>query len=369
MKIGIPKETKAQENRVALTPSGVTELVNQGHELLVQRGAGTVLGYTDDMYLAAGAALVSSAAEAFNAELVIKVKEPLTEEFQFLRKEQILFTYLHLAAAENLIHELLKKDITAIAYETVTDSEGDLPLLVPMSEVAGRLAAQAGATSLHMINGGRGVLMGGVPGVEPARVLVVGGGIVGTQAAKMALGLGADVTLLDINLKRLRQLDDLYGPRLKTRYSDASTLAQLAAEADVVIAAVLLPGRSAPKLITRQIIKSMREGSVLVDVAIDQGGCAETSRPTTHANPTYIVDGVVHYCVANIPSACARTATQALSNATLPYAAKIAAHGYQRAMRIDKGLMDGLNTCQGKITHLAVAESLGLNYTAADTLI
>jgi alanine dehydrogenase len=298
--------------------------------------------------------------------MVIKVKEPQPSEFPLLWEGQVLFTYLHLAPDPQQTAALVERKIIGIAYETVTDQRGHLPLLVPMSEVAGRLAIQAGANALHMINGGRGVLLGGVPGVSPGRVVILGGGIVGTQAARMALGLGADVTLLDVNLERLRELDDLFGPALKTRYSDSYTIGELVKEADLLVGAVLIPGKQAPKLITRDHIKTMKQGAVLVDVAIDQGGCAETSRPTTHSDPTYIVDNVVHYCVANMPGAVAHTSTWALTHATLPYALQLANKGYRQALADHAGLRDGLNVCLGKITNQNVADDLGYTYTPAE---
>lgn len=362
MKIGVPKEIKPQENRVGLTPAGVHSLVAAGHEVLVQKSAGAAVGFADDAYTAAGATMVGTAKEAFGAPLVVKVKEPQPDEFGYLVSGQTLFTYLHLAPDPAQAEALLRSNVTGVAYETVTDASGALPLLVPMSEVAGRLAAQVGATALQMPNGGRGVLMGGVPGVEPARVTVLGGGIVGVEAARMCLGMGADVTLLDINLAKLRELDAVFGPRLKTRYSEPSAISELLAQSDLVVGAVLIPGHSAPKLVRREHLASMANGTVLVDVAIDQGGCFETSRPTTHAEPTYVVDGVVHYCVANMPSACARTATLALTNATLPYVHLLAEYGLAEACQRDAGLLNGINVMAGKVTHPEVAESLGLAY-------
>lgn len=362
MKIGIPKEIKDHEFRVGATPSGVKALTEAGHEVVVETGAGAAIGFSDALYRGAGARL-GSREEVYACPMIIKVKEPQSSEFPLLWEGQVLFTYLHLAPDPVQTRALVERKVVAIAYETVTDKHGHLPLLVPMSEVAGRLAIQAGAAALQMINSGRGVLLGGVPGVSPGRVVVVGGGIVGTQAARMALGLGADVTLLDVNLERLRQLDDLYGPALKTRYSDSYTLGELVREADLVVGAVLIPGKQAPKLITRDHIKTMKQGAVLVDVAIDQGGCAETSRPTTHSDPLYAVDGVVHYCVANMPGAVAHTSTWALTQATLPYALELANKGYRRALAERPGLRDGLNVCLGKITNKNVADDLGYAYT------
>ncbi len=371
MKIGIPREIKAQENRVALTPAAVRELSNAGHSVSIERDAGRAVGFSNEQYQAAGATILASAKEVYAAELILKVKEPQPPELPYLHAGQILFTYLHLAAAPDLAQALMAQGVTALAYETVTDPRpgNHLPLLIPMSEIAGRLAAEAAATSLHMIHGGRGVLMGGVPGVAPAKVVVLGGGTVGTQAAIMSMGLGAEVTLLDVDLTRLRERDDRYGPRLKTRFSDAHTIDELTREADAVIGAVLLPGHSAPKLLSKQTVQHMQPGAVLVDVAIDQGGCAETSRPTTHASPRYRVDGVVHYCVANMPSASARTATQALSNATLPYVQQLASQPLASALASNPGLLEGLNVHAGHITHPAVAESLGLPYRSPRHLL
>jgi alanine dehydrogenase len=302
--------------------------------------------------------------------MVVKVKEPQPAEYPLLHEDQLLFTYLHLAPDAQQTAALLERKVTGIAYETVTDSAGRLPLLVPMSEVAGRLSVQAGATAMQMANGGGGLLLGGVPGVQPAKVVVIGGGVVGTQAARMALGLGADVTLLDNSLERLRYLDDVYGPALKTCYSDPSTLAALTRTADLVVGAVLIPGKQAPKLVTRQMVHDMKPGAVLVDVAIDQGGCAETSRATTHAEPTYLVDEVVHYCVANMPGACARTSTLALTNATLPYVTALAGKGWEQALHDDAGLLAGLNVWQGRVTNAAVAADLGIkHYPVASALV
>jgi alanine dehydrogenase len=361
MKIGIPKEIKDHEFRVGATPSGVKALSEAGHEVLIESGAGAAIGFSDQMYRSAGARL-GNREDVYACSMVMKVKEPQPSEFPLLREGQVLFTYLHLAPDPAQTRALVERKVVAIAYETVTDRHGQLPLLVPMSEVAGRLAIQAGAGALQMIHGGRGVLLGGVPGVPPGRVLIVGGGIVGTQAARMALGLGADVTLLDVSLERLRQLDDLFGPALKTRYSDSYTIGELLPEADLVVGAVLIPGKQAPKLITRAHIKTMKQGAVLVDVAIDQGGCAETSRPTTHSDPIYLVDGVVHYCVANMPGAVAHTSTWALTHATLPYALELANKGYRQALADRPGLRDGLNVCLGKVTNRNVAEDLGYAY-------
>ncbi len=362
MRIGVPKEVKDHEYRVGITPAGAKALLDAGHEVWVQRGAGAAIGFDDAMYEAAGAVVVDSAEAVYGCPMVVKVKEPQPSEFSLLFEGQLLFTYLHLAPDPEQTRQLLAKKVVAIAYETVTDEQGGLPLLVPMSEVAGRIAIQAGAAALQMASGGRGVLLGGVPGVSPGRVVVIGGGVVGTEAAKMALGLGADVTILDTSLARLRGLDDLFGPALKTRYSEAHALAELVAQADLLIGAVLLPGRAAPKLVSREMIKTMKPGAVVVDVAIDQGGCIETSRPTSHSAPLFVDEGVVHYCVTNMPGACARTATQALTNATLPFVLQLANLGYEEALRRSAALRDGLNLYFGEVTQAAVAQSLGYRY-------
>ncbi|BAN35788.1 alanine dehydrogenase [Sulfuricella denitrificans skB26] len=366
MLIGVPKEIKDHEYRVGITPAGVRALTDAGHEVLVETRAGERIGFSDELYLAAGARIADSASEAYACPLIVKVKEPQSGEIPLLREGQVLFTYLHLAADPTLTRLLLESRIVAIAYETVSDAAGALPLLTPMSEVAGRISIQAGATALQLANGGRGVLLGGVPGVVPGKVLILGGGTVGTHAAMMALGLGADVTLMDISLPRLRYLDEVFGTRLKTRYSDAYALEELAREADLLVGSVLLPGKRAPKLISRALVKQMQPGSVLVDVAIDQGGCAETSRPTTHSSPTYIEEGVVHYCVANMPAACARSATQALTNATLPYVLAIADKGWKVALKADAGLRKGLNLHLGQVTHAGLASDLELPCISPD---
>lgn len=357
MLIGTPKEIKDHEYRVGVSPTGVRALVLAGHEVIVESRAGGAVGYDDAAYGAAGARIVGTAERAYAAELVIKVKEPQPSEFGLLREGQILFTYLHLAAARPLLAELLERRVTAIAYETVRDADGTLPLLTPMSEIAGRLAIQAGAASLEMSHGGNGTLLGGVPGVLPGNVVIVGGGVAGTHAAQMAVGLGAHVTVLDISLKRLRELDVQFSGRVATLYSETAALETLLPQADLVVGAVLIPGRSAPKLITRAMVNSMRRGSALVDIAIDQGGCAETARPTTHSAPRYIESGVVHYCVTNMPAACARSATQALTHATLPYALMLAKHG-RRAFDLEPCLREGLNTDRGEIAHAGLAEDL-----------
>lgn len=362
MNIGVPKEIKNHEYRVGATPAVVNLLVRSGHTVLVQASAGTKIGYTDEMYREAGATIVPTAEKVYEAEMIIKVKEPQGSEFPLLRKGQILFCYLHLAPDPEQLKHLIERKVVGIAYETVTDELGRLPLLTPMSEVAGRIAIQAGATALQMANGGKGLLLGGVPGVLPARVVVIGGGIVGTLAARTAMGFGADVTIIEKRLSRLRELDEQYGPRLKTLYSTPSTTREAIISADLVIGAVLIPGKKAPKIITEEMIKQMSPGSVFVDVSIDQGGCSETSRPTTFSDPMYTVHHVVHYCVANMPGACARTSTQALTNATAPYALAIADKGYQAALREDKGLRDGLNTCLGHVTNEHVAHDCGYDY-------
>jgi alanine dehydrogenase len=369
MKIGIPKEIKNHEYRVGLTPAGAKALVKSGHEVVIERDAGTRIGYTNEAYINAGAKICESAAAAYDSPMVVKVKEPQTAEFELMHEGQVLFTYLHLAPDAELTRNLLEQKIIGIAYETVVDNQGRLPLLTPMSEVAGRIAIQVGAWSLQMANGGNGKLLGGVPGTPPGKVLVVGGGVVGTQAARMALGLGADVTILDNNLDRLRYLDDIYGPSLKTRFSDQDAIDELTQESDIVVGAVLIPGKQAPKLITMDHIKNMSPGSVLVDVAIDQGGCAETSRATTHSDPVYIVEEVVHYCVANMPGACARTSTHALTNATIPYVMKLADLGYQKALADDAGFLSGLNLYLGSVTNQFVAEDLGYEYIPPQQVI
>lgn len=362
MIIGIPKEIKDHEYRIGATPAMVRALADAGHKVLVQRGAALHIGLTDEMYRAAGGSVVETATEVYAADMIIKVKEPQVEEFPLLREGQILFCYLHLAPDSQLTKQLVESKVIGIAYETVVDEKGRLPLLIPMSEIAGRIAVQAGATHLQMSYGGKGVLMGGVPGVAPAKTIIIGGGIVGTQAARMAMGLGADVTVLDTNPFRLRELDELFQSRLKTLYSDSSTLEELLPDADLIIGAVLIPGKLAPRVLTRKMLKKMTPGSVIVDVAIDQGGCIETSRPTTHSNPTYVEEGVIHYCVANMPGACARTATFALTHATSRYALEIASKGYKSALKAHPGLREGLNVCLGQVTNLPVAQDLGYKY-------
>ena len=359
MRIGIPKEIKVHEYRVAMVPAGVRELVAMGHEVFVETNAGAGIGATDMQYRAAGATVLNSAAEVFaKVDLIVKVKEPQLAECAMLRRGQLLFTYLHLAADPAQARALMASGATAIAYETVTGADGSLPLLTPMSEVAGRMSVQVAATALQKANGGLGLLLGGVAGVPPARVVVLGGGVSGTNAIEMAVGLQADVTVVDRNVRRLRELAAQFGNRLKTVYSTTEAIEKLVAEADVVIGAVLIPGAAAPKLVTRAMLKSMKPGAVLVDIAIDQGGCFETSHATTHAEPTFVVDGIVHYCVANMPGAVPRTSTLALCNATLPYVKSIAQLGWKAAAEADRGLANGLNVQDGRIVHPAVARDL-----------
>lgn len=364
MLIGVPKEIKNHEYRVGLTPAGVRELVENGHKVLVQDSAGEGIGINNAMYEKAGASIAPDAASVFaQAEMIIKVKEPQANECKMLRPNQILFTYLHLAPDPKQTELLVESGVSAIAYETITDDSGALPLLAPMSEVAGRMAIQAGAHCLEKAQGGNGMLLGGVPGVAPAKVTVIGGGVVGLHSARMAAGLGADVTILDRNLARLKQIDDSFGPQIKTLYSTSEAIHSEVTSADLVIGAVLIPGAAAPKLVTKAMLKDMKQGAVLVDVAIDQGGCFETSKATTHAEPSYEIDGVVHYCVANMPGGVARTSTFALTNATLPYALKIANKGLD-ALKDDKHLLEGLNVHQGKVTNKPVCDALGYAFHA-----
>ncbi|EIQ02066.1 alanine dehydrogenase [Opitutaceae bacterium TAV1] len=361
MIVGILKEIKAEENRVSMTPFGVDALVRRGHCVLVENGAGAASGFDNEAYIGAGAEIVDTPAEIFGrSDMIMHVKEIMPPEYKLLREGQIVFTYLHLAADEIQTRALMASGCVAIAYETIQTPDGRLPLLQPMSEVAGRMSVQEGAKYLEMIHGGRGMLLGGVPGVEPARVLVLGGGAVGANAAKMACGLGADVTLLDTNLERLRYLADVMPANCKLRMSSPLLVRELVREADLVIGAVLLPGARAPRLVTRDMLATMKRGSVLVDVAIDQGGCFETSIATKHSDPVFIVDGVVHYCVGNMPGAVARTSTMALTNATLPFAIKLADKGWERALAEDPALARGLNVCHGEITYPSVAEAWGL---------
>ena len=362
MLIGCPTEIKTREYRVGMTPATCREAIAHGHRVLVQAGAGEGSGFPDEDYKAVGADLAGTAEEVFaTAEMIVKVKEPQAGERKLLREGQVLFTYLHLAPDPDQTRDLLASGCTAIAYETVTDAAGGLPLLAPMSEVAGRLAPQVGAWALQKANGGRGVLMGGVPGVAPARVTVIGGGVVGTHAARIAAGMGADVTVLDRSLPRLKYLDDVFGRQFRTRYASAGATEELVLASDMVIGAMLIPGAAAPKLVSRAQLSLMLRGAVLVDVAIDQGGCFETSRPTTHNDPIYEVDGIVHYCVANMPGAVARSSTLALTNATMPHLLALADKGWRQACRDDPHLANGLNVHAGKLTYYAVGEALGLD--------
>jgi alanine dehydrogenase len=366
MLIGVPKEIKNHEYRIGLTPSGVKELVSNGHQVLVENNGGLAIGFDNEQYIQAGAEIVSQAREIFaRAQMIIKVKEPQPEECRMLRPGQLLFTYLHLAPDPEQTRLLLASGATCVAYETVTQNGPGLPLLAPMSEVAGRMAIQAGAHCLEKAQGGNGTLLGGVPGVESARVMVIGGGVVGINAARMAMGMGADVTLFDRSLDRLKELDMVFGGRLKTIYSTAGSVEQHALQADLVVGAVLIPGAAAPKLISAELVSRMKTGAVMVDVAIDQGGCFETSKATTHQDPTYVVDGVVHYCVANMPGGVARTSTIALTNATLPYAVNLANKGASQALRDDEHLRNGLNVHAGMVTHHAVSDALGYDYVDA----
>lgn len=365
MLIGVPKEIKNHEYRVGMVPASIRELILNGHRVLVETEAGKGIGISDSDYEEAGAIIAKSAEEIFRqAEFIIKVKEPQPEECKQLRKGQVLFTYLHLAPDPLQADLLLKSGCTAIAYETVTDSQGGLPLLSPMSEVAGRMSIQAGAHCLEKAQGGSGVLLGGVPGVTPGNVVVIGGGVVGTNAARMAMGMEAHVAVIDKSLRRLKELDFQFGSKLSTIYATRDSIEKYVMDADLVVGAVLVPGAAAPKLVTREILRKMRPGSVVVDVAIDQGGCFETSRPTTHTHPTYVVDDIVHYCVTNMPGGVARTATFALNNATLPFILALANKGYKRALREDKFLLEGLNVHEGKLTHAAVAHALGASHVS-----
>jgi alanine dehydrogenase len=370
MIVGILKEIKAEENRVSMTPAGVEVMRQNGHTVLVESNAGIGSGYDNAAYIKAEGEIVDTPEEIYKrSDMVMHVKEPLKPEYDLIRKDQIVFTYLHLAAAEELTQLLIKSSSICIAYETIQEEDGSLPLLTPMSEVAGRMATQQGAKYLEMAQGGQGVLLGGVPGVDPGTVVVIGGGVVGTQAAKTACGLGARVYLLDTSLKRLRYLSDVMPTNCFLEMSSPAIIRERITTADVVIGAVLIPGAKAPHLVTREMLKIMKPGSVLVDVAIDQGGCFETSKPTTHSEPTYIVDGVVHYCVANMPGAVAKTSTIALTNATLPYAVEIANKGWKLAMRENKEIRLGANVVNGKVTYAGVAEAFDLKYVPIDTLL
>jgi alanine dehydrogenase len=370
MQVGVPREIKDHEYRVSLVPAGVHALVQAGHQVLVQDGAGLGSGIENQAYETAGAVIVTDAAAVYRrADLILKVKEPLEQELPRLRRGQILFTYLHLAPQPGLTRALIDAGVTAIAYETITDGKGQLPLLTPMSEVAGRMSIQVGAFYLQKTLGGRGVLLGGVPGVPPGDVVILGGGTVGINAAMMALGLGARVTIVDRSLPRLRELDEIFRGQVVTIYSTAAYIAESVRRADLLIGAVLVPGDSAPRLVTRDMIGTMKKGAVIVDVAVDQGGCIETTRPTTHSSPTYEVDGVIHYCVANMPGALPRTSTFALTNATLAYVLRIADRGFQDALADDASLRAGVNLLAGKVTHEAVARSQGLPYVALESLL
>lgn len=361
MIIGVPKEIKNNENRVAATPAGVMEMVKRNHQVYVQAGAGENSGFSDDEYRGAGAQLLPTIEEVYEiAEMIVKVKEPIESEYKLVRKDQLVFTYFHFASHEPLTRAMMDSGAICLAYETVELPDRSLPLLIPMSEVAGRMSIQQGAKYLEKPLKGRGILLGGVPGVKPANVMILGGGVVGTEAAKMAAGFGANVSILDVNLKRLRYLDDVMPPNVTTIYSNEYTIRQMIGDADLIVGAVLIPGAKAPKLITRDMLKEMRPGTVLVDVAVDQGGCIETCQPTTHADPTYIIDDVVHYCVANMPGAVPYTSTIALTNATLPYALQLADKGWQLACRENEPLKLGLNVIDGKVVYAGVAEAFNL---------
>jgi len=370
MIVGLPKEVKDNEYRVGLIPAGVKALTSGGHKVLVQTKAGEGSGITDQEFVTAGAEIVDTADEVWSrAEMVVKVKEPISQEYGFLRENLILFTYLHLAPARELTKALLDGGVIGIAYETITNNQGHLPLLTPMSEVAGRMSIQIGATYLEKINGGRGVLLGGVPGVAPGRVTIIGGGVVGVNAAKIAVGFGASVIMIDRDLERLRFLDDIFGSRIRTLASNPYTIAESVAASDLVVGAVLVPGAAAPKLVTRDMLRDMPRGSVIVDVAVDQGGCIETTKPTTHSQPTFYVENVLHYGVTNMPGAVPRTSTFALTNATLPFAIALAKHGVNEAFKRDPHLKRGANTYKGKVVYEAVATDQGLPYTPIDEVI
>lgn len=370
MKIGLPKEIKDNEYRVGLTPAGVNALAGAGHTVYVQKSAGDGSGFADEQYTKAGATLLETADDVWaEGDMIVKVKEPVAPEYPRMRENQLLFTYLHLAPELELTKQMMQRSVTGVAYETITDSRGRLPLLTPMSEVAGRMSVQVGATYLEKMNGGRGILLGGVPGVPAANVVIIGGGIVGTEAAKMAVGLGAKVTIIDRNLERLRELDDIFLSKVQTLASSRYAIEDAISHADLVIGAVLVVGAAAPKLVTRDMLRLIPRGSVLVDVAVDQGGCFETTHATTHSNPTYYEEGVLHYCVANMPGAVPRTSTFALTNATLPYALALANKGFEQAILDDAGLREGVNTYAGKVTYEAVAASQNIEYTPLETLI
>ena len=370
MKIGVPKEIKPQENRIGLTPESVKTLVSNGHDVLVEKNGGFEAGFENDQYKNAGAKIVDRAEDIFNdAEIIVKVKEPLSNEVKMIRENQIIFTYLHLAAAKDLTQGLINSKGVCIAYETVTDDKGRLPLLAPMSAVAGRMSVQAGAHCLEKNQKGRGVLLGGAPGGEPANVLILGGGVVGENAAIIATGMKAKVHIVDKSEARLKQLTKIFGDKIIPQLSEKTDLNKLISECDLLVGGVLIPGAEAPKLITKNMLKSMKRGSVIVDVAIDQGGCVETSKPTTHANPTYIVDDIVHYCVANMPGGVPRTSTFALNKATLPFLEKLAKDGYKKALKEDDNFLAGLNVCQGSVTYKAVADLFGHKYISPKEII
>lgn len=370
MIVGIPKEIKTEEHRVAMTPAGVEVIKHNGHTVLVEKNAGLDSGFNNAAYASAGAEIIKEAAEIYKrSNMIMHVKEPLPSEYELIRKGQIIFTYLHLAASEELTKVLIKARSVNIAYETIQKPDGSLPLLTPMSEVAGRMAIQQGAKYLEMAHDGEGVLLGGVPGVPPGTVVIIGGGVVGTQAAWVACGLGAKVYVLDIDLERLRYLSDIMPPNCIPLMSDPATIRELITEADVLVGAVLIPGAKAPKLVTRDMLKTMKKGAVIVDVAIDQGGCFETSRPTTHNDPIYTVDGIVHYCVANMPGGVAKTSTRALTNATLPYAVEIANKGWKKAFKENSEIKLGANVVDGKVTYKGVADAFGLKYVPIDSLL
>ena len=370
MRIGVPKEVKPQENRIGLTPNSVRVLTSNGHEVLVENNGGFEAGFDNDQYKKSGAKIVNKAEDIFNdSEIIVKVKEPLSNEVKMIKENQIVFTYLHLAAAKELTEDLVKSKSVCIAYETVTDSYGKLPLLAPMSAVAGRMSIQAGAHSLEKNQKGRGLLLGGAPGVDPATVIILGGGVVGENAALIATGMKSKVYVVDKSAKRLDQLKKIFGEKITPKLSDNTDLKQLISECDLLIGGVLIPGAEAPKLITKDMLKLMKRGSVIVDVAIDQGGCVETSKPTTHAHPTYIVDDVVHYCVANMPGGVPRTSTLALNRATLPFLSKLAEKGYEKALKEDKNFLAGLNVFKGQVTYKAVADIFGHQYTSPADVI
>jgi alanine dehydrogenase len=363
MLIGIPKEVKKEEYRVGIVPAGVKTLVDAGHRVLIQKKAGDGSGISDEDYIRAGAEMRESNKDIWDeAEMIMKVKEPQPQEYGFMHEDQIIFTFFHLAPERKLTKALLERRVIGVAYETIELDDGTLPLLTPMSEIAGRMAVHVGAYFLHKENNGRGVLLGGVPGVEPTNVVILGGGVVGTNAAKIALGMGADVTVLDINLNRLRYLDDIFFGRIKTLMSNIQNIEEAVTRADLLIGGILIPGAKTPHVVTKTMVSTMRRGSVIVDVSVDQGGCIETTRATSHDNPTYEVDGVIHYCVSNMPGAVARTSTFALTNTTFPYCLKMVTMGYREAMRSDKALMRGLNTYDGKVTYKPVAEAVNMEY-------